>query len=85
MARTKVKKKVKKHVFKDPTVEEIIEEEIEFMCPVRGKVKQKFKVKKLKKLIVDSRTAIKATEDALDALDKEDDGLSIYSETEDIE
>jgi len=85
MARPKIKKKIKKHVFKDPTIEDIIEQDIEFLCPVRGKVKQKVKIKKLKKLIIDNRTAIKATEDALDALDKEDDGLTIYSENEEID
>lgn len=85
MARPKIKKKIKKHVFKDPTIEEIVEQEVEFICPVRGKIKQKVKIKRLKKLIVDNRTAIKATEDALDALDKEDDGLTIYNENEDLD
>lgn len=48
MARPKGAKN-KKHVFKDPTIEAVVEVEVEFNCPVRGKVKQMVKVKKLKK------------------------------------
>ena len=51
MARPKGTKKVKKHVFEDPTIEEIVEMEIEVKDPVTGKmIKQKVKVKKLKKI-----------------------------------
>lgn len=86
MARTKgSKNKDKKLVDKDPMVEEIVTEEIEFNCPIRGKVKQKVKVKRLKKVNTDSRPIMNATQDAVDALDREDDGLTIYDETEEIE
>ena len=84
MAKPKVKKKIKKHVFKDPTIEEIVETEIEFMCPIRGLIKQKVKVKRLKKLSVDYRSPIKAVQDDLDALDKETD-LTLYDESEDVQ
>lgn len=69
----KIKKKVKKVVFKDPLIEEIVETTIEFICPVRGKVKQKVKVKKIKPVKVDSKQAI-----STEPLDEIDDGLSIY-------
>lgn len=51
MARPKGKKAVKKHVFKDPFIEEIVEMEVEVGDPLTGKlIKQKVKVKKLKKV-----------------------------------
>ncbi len=86
MARTKgSKNKTKKTTDKDPMVEEIVTEEIEFNCPIRGKVKQKVKVKRLKKVNTDSRPIMNASQDAVDALDREDDGLTIYDESEEIE
>ena len=51
MARPKGSKNKKKHVFQDPTVEEVIEQWVEYRCPVRGLVREKVKVKKLKKVV----------------------------------
>lgn len=73
----KVKKKIKKHVFKDPSIEEIVETVMEFICPIRGKVTQKVKIKKLKSVKVDNKQAI-----ASESLDDIDDGLSIYGNPE---
>jgi hypothetical protein len=67
-----------------PKVNDTYETEVEFMCPVRGKIKQKVKVKKLKPASTDFIHLIPSSEDALANI--EDDGLDIYDETdEDIE
>lgn len=82
MARPKPKQnKVKKVVFQDPEVENLVEVEIEFICPKRGKIKQKVKMKKLKSVKVQT---IKRADGqiGLDDLDKDDDGLSMYGNTE---
>jgi hypothetical protein len=71
----KNKVEVKKHVFKDPTIEEIVEVEVEFNCPVRGKIKQKVKVKKLKKVVNDQRTFVGA-QSIIDDIEKEEGDIS---------
>lgn len=66
---------------KDPRIKAITEEEIEYMCPVRGLVKQKVKVRKFKplsSLVLQPIVAI----DPLADIESKDDGLSIYSEDE---
>jgi len=78
---TKNKTAVKKHVFKDPTIEEIVEVEVEFNCPVRGKIKQKVKMKRLKKVKTDNRVFVGAS-DLFDSLDKEDDIAAFTSDPE---
>ncbi len=82
MARPKGAKNKKKHVFQDPQIEEIVEIEVEFICPKRGKVKQKVKVKKLKPIKVDGVQQVTA-KDEIDKIDKEDDSLSMYGDQED--
>lgn len=78
------KKKVSKPIdteqkilFKDPDLEEIIEEVIEFVCPVRGKVKQKVKIKRFKYKPVDIK------QQRVNIIDQAEeiggDGLSMYS------
>lgn len=64
---------------KDPRVEEIYEEEVEFMCPKRGLVKQKVKIKKFK--TVNSTASINTiiASDALSKVEEKDDGLSIFT------
>lgn len=74
MARPKGAKN-KKHVFQDPSIEEVVEVEIEFTCPVRGKVKQKVKVKKLKKVSTDQKIFVGA-QSIIDDLEKEEQELS---------
>jgi len=71
---------------KDPRIKETYEEEISFMCPVRGLVKQKVKVKKFKPLNQQGlRYGIAPPIDELVAkLDTEDDGMAIYSDGEEL-
>lgn len=71
----KNKKPIKKHVFKDPMVEEVVEVEVEFNCPVRGKIKQKVKMKKLKKVKTEDRVFVGA-QSIIDDLEKEEQELS---------
>jgi hypothetical protein len=78
MARQKNTKRKKKHVFEDPQIEEIVEVEIEYICPKRGKVKQKVKMKKLKPVKVNCIQQI-STSDEVEKID-EDQSLSIYSD-----
>lgn len=72
MARPKGAKNIKKHVFKDPTVEDIVEEWIEFTCPKRGLVRQKVKVKKLKKVVDMGPKIFVGASSVIDDLEKEE-------------
>jgi hypothetical protein len=51
------------------------------MCPVRGLIKQKVKVRKFKQLSSEQRFVTEAA-DPLADVESKDDGLSIYSEDE---
>lgn len=85
MARPKGAKNVKKHVFKDPTVEDVVEEWIEFTCPKRGLVRQKVKVKKLKKVVDSGPKVFVGASSVIDDLEKEETEriLSTEPDTED--
>lgn len=73
MARPKGAKNVKKHVFKDPTIEEIVEMEIEVKDPVTGKIiKQKVKVKKLKRITDTGPKVFMGATSVLDDLEQEE-------------
>jgi len=72
MARPKGTNKIKKHVFKDPTIEEIVEIEVEFMCPKRGLVKQKVKMKKLKKVVDSGPKTFMGASSVIDDLEQEE-------------
>lgn len=73
MARPKGAKNIKKHVFKDPTIEEVVEMEIEVKDPVSGKIiKQKVKVKKLKKIVDAGPKVFMGASSVLDDLEKEE-------------
>jgi hypothetical protein len=61
------KKSLKKT--QDPNIQEIIEVEVEFTCPIRGKIKQKVKMKRLKSIKVDARQFISHSND-IENLDK---------------
>ncbi len=76
----KVKKTTKlKKQPKDPNVLEIVEREVEINCPVRGKIKQIFKVKVLKPVKVEEKKFIEPN----DYIEKiEDDDMPIYGSTE---
>lgn len=77
MARPKgAKNKKTNHVFKDPMVEEIVEEWVEFQCPKRGLVRQKVKVKRLKKITHDPHRVFIGGTDIIDDLEKEEQELS---------
>jgi hypothetical protein len=70
---------------KDPRIEETYEEEVSFMCPVRGLVKQKVKVKKFKPLNQqDPKYRIAPIDELTAKLDSEDDGMSIYNDGEEL-
>ena len=65
---------------KDPRIECTYEEVVEFMCPVRGLVKQKVKIKRYKPLSEGSDKHVLAPGSFVDAIEKQDDGLSIYKD-----
>lgn len=65
-------KNVKKHVFQDPTIEDIIEVEVEFVCPKRGLIKQKVKMKKLKKITNSGPRAFIGASSVIDDLEQEE-------------
>lgn len=75
MARPKGAKNKKKHVFEDPQIEGVVEEWVEFNCPIRGKVRQKVKVKRLKRVTFQQRTFVGA-QDLIDDLESKEDGIS---------
>lgn len=73
MARPKGAKNVKRHVFKDPMIEEIVEMEVEIKDPKTGKIiKQKVKVKKLKKVTDSGPKVFKGAQSVLDDLEQEE-------------
>jgi hypothetical protein len=70
---------------KDPRIEETYEEEVSFMCPIRGLVKQKVKVKRFKPLNQqDIRYRIVPIDEIVAKLDNQDDGMAIYSDGEEL-
>lgn len=83
MARPKGIKNKKSAQSANPMVEEILEIEVEYVCPKRGKVKEKVKMKRLKPIKVDMQYVVGAKDDMKEI--NEDDGLSIYEGTEDGE
>lgn len=80
-AKTKMKVKSKPKAPKDPRIQEVFEEEVEYVCPVRGLIKQKVKVRKFKPLSSEQLQPT-AAGDPLADIESKDDGLSIYSEDE---
>jgi hypothetical protein len=84
----KNKKLVKEKPIKeplDPRIEEIYEKEITFLCPVRGLVKQKVKVKRYKPLAEQyQKPLINSANELVNKLEEKDNGLSIYDNGEDL-
>lgn len=81
MARPKGAKNVKKHVFKDPTIEEIVEMEIEVKDPVTGKmIKQKVKVKRLKRITDTGPKVFMGATSVLDDLEQEENERLLNAE-----
>jgi len=71
-------------VRKDPRIEEIYEEVVEFICPVRGKIKQVVKIKRFKALSDQPASNQILSNDSIAALEEQDNGLSIYSDGEEL-
>jgi hypothetical protein len=70
---------------RDPRIEEIYEEEVTFTCPVRGLVKQKVKIKRYKPAPEqENKNLVVSLGELVEALDDKDDGLSIYSDGEEL-
>ncbi len=64
---------------KHPLFKEAYEQEIEFVCPVRGKIKQKVTVNRFKSLDSDvGKKTVLSGDDILHKLEEKDDGLDIY-------
>lgn len=81
MARPKGAKNVKKHVFKDPTIEEIVEMEIEVKDPETGKIiKQKVKVKRLKRITDAGPKVFVGASSVLDDLEQEENERLLNTE-----
>ena len=76
MARPKGAKNKRKPLFEDPQIEEIVEVEVEFICPKRGKVKQKVKMKRLKRVKnIEQRTFVGASS-LIEDLESKEESLS---------
>lgn len=70
---------------KDPRIEETYYEEVTFMCPKRGLVKQKVKIKRFKAAAVsDAKNLLIPLTELASQLEEKDDGMSIYSDGEDL-
>jgi hypothetical protein len=84
--KTKLKNKAKPvKERRDPRIEEVYEEIVEFNCPIRGKVKQKVKIKRFKPLAEQqTKHLITSITELVDKLEEQDDGLSIYSDGEEL-
>ena len=75
----------KKKPIKDPRIEEIYEQEVTFNCPVRGKITQKVKIKRFRATASNEYSKhILQSNDSIDRLEEKDDGLSIYSDGEEL-
>jgi hypothetical protein len=84
-SKSKVKHVVKAKPKRDPRIEEIYEEIVTFTCPVRGLVTQKVKVKRFKPLGEQlEKHLVVSIGELVDQLEEKDDGLSIYSDGEEL-
>lgn len=82
MARPKGSKTKKKQEPADPNVDSITEEWVEFECPVRGRIRQKVKVKKLKK-VTNKQFTFMGGKDLIEDLEsKEGDQVLVEQEVE---
>lgn len=66
----------------DINVDEVVETEIEYVCPIKGRVKQVVKVKKMKALKPADKAATANISSLIEDLDGKDDGLSMYEDVE---
>lgn len=79
-----MKKKTNKLVHKDPAVE-TYETEIEYTCPVRGKVKQKVKVKRYSSIDTTAVNEILPSNSITEKLDVQYSGLMLDDDSVDGE
>lgn len=85
MSKKKTKAKAAPKQKRDPRIEKTYEEEVTFNCPVRGLVKQKVKIKRFKPLAEqESKHLVTSISELVDRLEEADDGLSIYSDGEEL-
>lgn len=82
MVRPKGTKNIKKHVFKDPQVQDVVEEWIEYVCPKRGLVRQKVKVKKLKKITDNGLRTFVGASSVIDDLEQEENERLLSADPE---
>lgn len=78
--KAKVQAKVKDKPKLDPRIERIYEDWVEFVCPVRGKVRQKVKITRYKSHMQEPERHVLAGNTASEQADALDDGLHIYAE-----
>lgn len=70
---------------KDPRIEEVYYDTVTFMCPKRGLVTQKVKVKRFKATATDdAKNILLPSTELATKLEEKDDGMSIYSDGEDL-
>lgn len=78
-------KKSSKVQNKGPSVVDTYETEIEFTCPVRGKVKQKVKVKRLEAAQPQQAEEVRLSNSITEQLDRKFSGLFLDGESEEDE
>lgn len=84
MAKQKAKAAKPQKPKKDNRIEEVYEQEVTFTCPKRGKVTQVVKIKRCKPAVLNDGKYILQSSDSIDRLEEQDDGLSIYSDGEEL-
>lgn len=68
-----------------PSIVKVYEEEIEFVCPVRGKVKQKVKVKRIETVELNPVEELLPSKSLTENLDKKYSGLFLADDAVDEE
>lgn len=65
---------------KEDLIEEIVETEIEFVCPKRGKIKQKVKVKRLKSIKMNVVQPVSTSDKLLSIVENQDTSVDSTDE-----
>lgn len=84
VAKQKVKATKTKAPKKDSRIEDIYEQEVTFTCPKRGKITQIVKIKRCKPAVINDGKYVLQSNNSIDRLEEQDDGLSIYSDGEEL-
>ena len=77
------KQKAKPKAKKDPRIEREYYTEIEFTCPVRGKVKQKVKVKRYRSILKPLDTVPVSINSGEEEIDAADSGMHVFDPDKD--